>query len=286
MTQVAANPREHIGANNPPPDEITFQPTQEQLDRLALDAKCKRELREAILFAFETYKLASEFTREHPSIGAGQLETAQQAKRYNDQLRADEKNIEAKRSAVVKPFNDHVKAINTNTKLATDPIGKLIENFDKLETAYQKAERTERERIAAEAERAATEARRIAEEALRLEQEALAAPDTGEFVDVGAAIVEANHAVFNDRRAANQAAIAARDAANVTIKTNTGRSRNLRTYKTFQITDIDKAVNTMIRKSPEIPVKLTEMLITWATNYERQYQIVPEGFRMETEERI
>lgn len=202
-----ANPREHIGANNPPPYDA---------DVVAAHEKRLRELADA----------------GGAWLDLGKIETEEQAGKLNDfitQARAAMKAIEDDRKAAKKPHLDAGAAVDGRFKTLTTPLDTLIGKLKRPLAAYlAEKQRAEDARKAAEREAA----RKAQEEADRLRREAEARNDV-------IAQAEGEKAAKAAEKAAKAAEKPAR--ANVASATGGGRTMSSRTTYRAEVENVNRA---------------------------------------------
>lgn len=201
------NPREHIGANHPPP----FDP-----DVVAAHETRVRELADA----------------GGAWLDLGKIETEEQAGKLNDfinQARRAGKEIEDARKKAKEPHLEASKAVDTKFKSLTGPLDTLIAKLKRPLADYL-AEKQRREDARKAEEREA--ARKAQEEADRLKREAEARNDV-------IAQVEAEEAAKAAAKATKQAEKPAR--ANIASATGGGRTMSTRITYRAEVENVNRA---------------------------------------------
>jgi len=194
-------------------------------------------------------------------------------KTHLDRAKTTIKTLEDARTALVKPLNDQVKAINAEHKAAStklETVASLVEGAIKRhlaeEEARRKAAALEAARLAAEAERIAREKDRKARE--EAENAALGDLDAAP----AAAAIDAEQAIRDADATARIAQLAERDAANVRQGGGFGRAVSLRTVKVLSIGSIVPAVRAMADDED-----LREAILTAARRYRKTFGELPPG---------
>lgn len=249
---LAPNPREAMGGNNPPQDAIV------------LARGCFTEL--------------SKFLAETPVVVTedNAREAAQMVSRGKNMIAG----LETERRKQVDPLNDQVKTINATYKKPRDLIQSLTDETAKRLTDYAREE--ERKRIeAAEAKRReAEEAERRAREAEARESEAKENASLGECANVSAAIVDADQAFTDFKKADRDAARAEREVP-VRLGDGVGRTVSMRTKETLAVDDWQKAVADV-----GLTENIREAILTSARAYRKLHGKLPAGVSSKTERSI
>jgi hypothetical protein len=220
LDRTSSNPREHIGANNPPDALALARPTIEELGR---------------------------FLKDFPVV-ANDTE-AREAKVILDRTVLALKGVEDERDGKVRPLNEQVAAINAeyhkfhNTNEKKPGLwNTLVRELRIRLTKFAQAEEAKRQAAAEAARSAAAEAERKAREAEEREREAAADAAAGVCdVDFAAATEEADAAFAAFQRAGREAQRAERDTT-VRIGGGFGRVSTLRTAEILIITNIHAAI--------------------------------------------
>ncbi len=194
-------------------------------------------------------------------------------KTHHDRAKTTLKVLDDARTALVKPLNDQVKAINAEHKAAE---AKLTAVFDLVAGAIKRhlAEEEARKKAAAlEAARLAAEADRIAREAARKAREEAENAALGDLdAAPAAAAIDADQAIRDAEARARIAQLAERDAANVRQGGGFGRAVSLRTVKVLSIGSIVPAVRAMADDED-----LREAILTAARRYRKKFGELPPG---------
>lgn len=201
------NPREHIGANNPPPYDA---------DVVAAHEKRARELADA----------------GGAWLDLGKIETEDQASKLNDfisQANKAMKSIEDDRKKAKQPHLDAGKEVDTAFKALATPLDTLIKKLKRPLSDYL-TEKKRREDARKEEEREA--ARKAQEEADRKLREAEARNDV-------IAQTQAEEAAKQAAKAAKQAEKPAR--VNIASATGGGRTMSSRTVYRAEIENANRA---------------------------------------------
>lgn len=241
MTQLV-NPRAVIGGNEPP-------------SAIDLAAEATRDL--------------AAFANENPALASLDAKSAFDAmvKRGKEAAR----ELEADRTAKVKPLNDEVKAINGAYKAVATPLDAAIAAVERPVKAFLIAEEDRRRREAEDARRRAAEIERQAREAEAKEraaiEEAAAGVADANVVDL---TIQADQTFDEFQRASRFAARAERDS----------KVKGLRTVEVLTITDYAAAVLAMTDDTD-----LTEAIKTAARRYRKTWGDLPPGVTA-TQERV
>src|SRR5882762_5255383 len=162
LDRTDPNPREHIGANNPP---------------------------SAIDFAKESATTLSDWMKDRPVIATD--DDARAAKVLVDRAKSSLESMETERDGLVRPLNEQVKSINDRYRSPRTLLEKVRNSLVDRLTAYAKRLEQERLRKAEEARRAAEAAAQAALEAQQREQEAREDAEQGVCdVDIGEVAAE------------------------------------------------------------------------------------------------
>lgn len=243
MEDAPSFDRERIGGNHPP---------------------------SAIDLANEAYNALSAFLAEYPAIA--DEESARKAKLFLDRSTSSRKDAEDDRAKHADPVYARWKAIREPYAAPIDRLEKLIAELSKRMTKWALAEDARRKAEAAAAAKAAEEARLKAEAALAAEREAIDNAAVGDFeADVGAAVVQADDAIAEARRAELNAKVAERDS-HVRIGGGFQRASSLRTTYEYAVDDVHAAITALW---PNIDIR--EAIKKAAREHDRINKAVPEG---------
>jgi hypothetical protein len=214
----------------------------------------------------------SKWLADHPVIQAKDDAKAGVALKERTLVALNEARKE--REAKTGPFREKLNAIFAAYELVKDK-GTLERAYTELRkrlTSYANA--VEAARIA-EAERLRKEAEEreeLARKAEAAEQAAIADAEAGECTDVGGAIVEADQAFSDYRRADKQAAIAER---NVPLRFGSvmgGRSVSMRSTETLVIENVELAIKVL-----GLTDKIREAILSSARDYRKEFEELPAG---------
>jgi hypothetical protein len=249
---IAPNPREVIGGNNPPgPIDI----------------------------GKITLADASAWLAENPVIETP--DTATEAAAMEKRVKASFDEIEAERVKAVKPLNDQVKAINETHKAAQKPLETARDTIKQRLAVYVRAEEAKRRAEAMRIAREAEEAERIAREAEAREIEAKENSAQGVVgEDVIAATTAADEAFSRFEKIDRAAEIAAKDSK-VKVSGGYGRALSLRTVEVLSVTDPQQALQAM-----GLTANLREAFLTEARAYRKTTGKLPEGITATTEQKL
>jgi hypothetical protein len=249
---ASTNPREHIGANNPP---------------------------SAIDFASESTAALSDWMKDHPVIESD--DAARAAKLLVDRAKSSLESMETERDAQVRPLNEQVKAINDKYRQPRTLLEKVRNALVDRLTAYARRLEQERLRKAKEARRAAEAAAQAALEAERRAQEAHEEAAEGVCdIDVGQVTQEAQQAIHDLGRASRELARADRDTK-VRIGGGLGKVSTLRTVEVLIITDIHAAIEDV-----GVTEAIRDAVLSAARAYRKENGELPSGIARETARRI
>jgi uncharacterized protein with ATP-grasp and redox domains len=228
------NPRAVIGANAPP-------------TAIDLAAEAARDL--------------AAFANDNPALASMEAKAAFDAMIKRGKEAA--KDLEAERTAKVKPLNEEVKAINGAYKAAATPLDAAIAAVERPVKAFLLAEEDRRRREAEDARRRAAEIERQAREAEAREraaiEEAAAGVADANVVDL---TIQADQTFDEFQRASRFAARAERDA----------KVKGLRTLEVLTITDHAAAALAMTDDAD-----LSEAIKTAARRYRKTWGDLPPG---------
>jgi hypothetical protein len=257
QSDIDTNPREVIGANNPP------GPLDHAKDAMAELSAFLKET--PVLESFAQAKIASGWV-ERTRIALSEA-------------RED-------RDSKTRPLNDKLSAIRAlydlvREKSKTNAGGALEAAYTILKQRLTKFSLDEEAKRNAEAQRLAdiaAEAERVARAAEATEQEAIKDAEVGVCTDVGAAIAHAD-GTFHDFSVARRAAAVA--DRNVTVRLGSimgGRSISMRAKPaTLTINDAVAAVKSIVANAGHIPPRLDEAIKTCARELHAAYEEWPEG---------
>lgn len=254
MLNVSENPREVIGANNPPGPLSSAHDAMTEL---------------------------SAWLAEHPVIQSPS--DAKEGGAYVERTRIALSEARAERDTRTRPHNDALKDIRAEYDLVREKTktnaggaletayGELKRRLTDYAQAVEAARIAEAERLRAEA--AAKEAQ--ARQAEKAEQDAIAAADVGECSDVGAAIVAADSA-FATFKKADRAAVIAERAVPVRIGSIMGNaSLSMRTTRKLIVAsaaDACAAINAI-----GLTERVASAIVMDARLYEDAYGELPPG---------
>jgi hypothetical protein len=254
------NPREHIGANQPP---------------------------SAIDLAKPIANDAGRFLADHPVIM--DEDEARTTKLTFDRFKLALDGIEAERKSKTDPLNAKVKAINGEYHRwhNADPKrptawDKLFDTLKSRLTAFAKAEEAKRQAALEAAHAAKEEAERIARQAEQREQQAATDAAQGICdVDIGGAMADADTAFADFQRAGRDLARAERDTK-VRIGGGFGKVSTLRNKEILTVTDWKAAISEMTDDG-ELPAVISDAILTAARAYRKAFDRLPAGIHVETE---
>jgi hypothetical protein len=250
----APNPREHIGANNPPGAIELAEPTIEAL---------------------------SQFLKDFPVIA--NEDEARKAKALWDRIVLALKGVEDERKSKVDPLNGQVKEINGEYHRwhhTNDKTPGIWDTFFKVLKArlsdFARAEERKREAVRVAALAAAAEAERKAREAEEREREAAATAAAGVCdVDIAAASVEATD-TFREFEKAHRILQRAVKDTKVRIGGGFGRVSTLRDKEILTVTDWKAAIEEMTDDG-ELPTVISDAILTAARAYRKAFDRLPDG---------
>lgn len=261
MSNPATNPREHIGANNPP---------------------------SALELAEPTIEVLRQFLKDYPVIA--NEDESRGCKAILDRTVSVLKAIEEERKSKVDPLNAQVKAINETYHQWYNADSKRPGRWNRLlETLRNRlsdwAWKEEARRIAeAEAARKAAEAAELAARAAeQREREAVDTAAAGVCdVDIAAASQDADEAFSRFRKADRVAARAERDTK-VRIGGGSGKVTTLRTRETLTVTNWKAAIEDICGDENEPPATIVDAIVTCARAYRKVTGRLPSGINSQTE---
>lgn len=209
-----------------------------------------------------------------------------EAKRLVEHARGAAAEIEAERTALVKPLNDQVTSINATYKALHNTDSKKPGTLDKVLnelkarlTAYGKAEEVKREAAAAEAAKIAAEAEAAAREAERIEFQAKQDAVVG-VIDTGVAeAIQNADEKFAEFERASRFAKQTEAQTTFRIGNGSGKALGMRTEKTLVLESYGKAIKAI---GPNETIK--EAILTAARAYRKLHGCLPDGVS-ETQER-
>jgi hypothetical protein len=250
LDRTDPNPREHIGANNPPGAINLAKPIVEELGR---------------------------FLNDYPVIT--NEDEARKAKAIGDRVFLTLKGVEEERDGKVRPLNEQVAAINaeyhqwfsTNDK-KPGLWGTLLKELKVRLTNFARAEEQKRLAAAEAARRAAEEAERKAREAEAREREAAAEAAAGVCdTDFAGATEQADAAFAEFQRASRFAARAERDSK-VRIGGGFGRVSTLRDKEVLTVSDWKSAIAEI-----GLTDRIKEAILTEARAFRNSMGELPSG---------
>jgi len=250
LDRTSPNPRERIGANNPPGALELAKPIVEEL---------------------------GQFLNDFPVI-ANDGE-ARKAKAISDRVFLALKSVEEERDSKVRPLNERVAAINaeyhhwfsTNDK-KPGLWGTLLRELKVRLTNFARVEEQKRRQAAEAARRAAEEAERKAREAEARERETAAEAAQGVCdTDFAGATEQADAAFAEFQRASRFAARAERDTK-VRIAGGFGKAISLRNEETLTVTDWRAAIQEI-----GMTDRIAEAIITEARAFRKSMGELPAG---------
>jgi hypothetical protein len=237
LDRTAPNPREHIGANNPP---------------------------SAIDFAKESSTALSDWIETD--------DDARAAKQLVDRAKSSLESMETERDGQVRPLNTQVREINDRYRQPRTLLEKVRNTLVDRLTAYAKRLEQERLRKAEEARRGAEAAAQAAMDAERREQEAREEAEQGVCdVDVAEAAAETDQAVAALGKAARAVVRAERDTK-VRVGGGFGRVMTLRDKEILTVTDWQAAI-----KEIGLTDRIAEAIITEAREFRNSMGDLPSG---------
>jgi hypothetical protein len=243
LDRTDPNPREHIGANNPP---------------------------SAIDFAKESTTALSDWMKDRPVIETD--DDARAAKLLVDRAKSSLESMETERDGLVRPLNEQVKSINDRYRTPRALLEKVRNSLVDRLTAYAKRVEQERLRKAEEARRAAEAAAQAALEAERRAQEAHDDAAQGVCdVDLGQVAQEAERACSDLGRASRELARAERNTK-VRVGGGFGRVMTLRDKEILTVTDWKAAI-----KEIGLTDRIAEAILTEARTFRNSMGELPAG---------
>jgi hypothetical protein len=240
---AATNPREHIGANNPP---------------------------SAIDFAKESTTALSDWMKDCPVIATD--DDARAAKVLVDRAKSSLESMETERDGLVRPLNTQVREINDRYRSPRTLLEKVRNSLVDRLTDYAKHLEQDRLRKAEEARRAAEIAAQAALEAQQREQAARDDAEQGVCdIDIGEAAAETDQAIAALGRAARTVERAERDTK-VRVGGGFGRVMTLRDKEILTVTDWQAAI-----KEIGLTDRIKEAILTEARNFRNSMGDLPSG---------
>jgi hypothetical protein len=243
LDRTDPNPREHIGANQPP---------------------------SAIDFAKESTTALSGWMKDRPVIDSD--DDARAAKLLVDRAKSSLESMETERDGLVRPLNVQVKAINDRYRAPRTLLEKVRNSLLDRLTAYARRLEQERLRKAEEARKAAESAAQAALAAQQREQEAREEVEQGVCdVDIGEVAAETDQAVAALGKAARAVARAERDTK-VRVGSGFGRVMTLRNTETLTVTDWKAAISSI-----GLTERIAEAILIEARAYRASMSELPDG---------
>lgn len=191
-------------------------------------------------------------------------------------------DLEAERTAKVKPLNEQVKTINEGYRAPRELLRKVLDELERRVTDFLAKEEAKRIVAAEEARKAAEIAEQLARGAERSEQIALSNAAAGELdVSVMDAVAEADRSFTAYQKAERQAQIAEREAGNVRLGGGFTRALSLRSTEVLHVTDLMAAVGAMKESA-----RITEAVIKAARSYKKVYGKYPPGIEVQIERKV
>jgi hypothetical protein len=252
LDRTDPNPREHVGANNPPPAT-------------------------AIELAEPTIEALRKFLNDFPVIA--NEDEAREAKAIGDRVYLTLKSIEEERDSKVRPLNEQVSAINaeyhrwfsTNDK-KPGLWGTLLKELKVRLTAFARLEEQKRREAAEAARRAAEEAERKARAAEAAERAAAAEAAAGVCDTDFAGATERADAAFAEFQRADRAAQRAERDTKVRIGGGFGKVTTLRTVETLTVTDWQAAITEI-----GLTDRIKDAILTEARAFRKDMGELPSG---------
>ena len=265
------NPNAVIGNNNPPPDDVAVAgpvaaPAVVRLHTPALDG------------ARSNYIYVTAFLADVPVIET--VEHATKAANFIEQGRKTIQDLTAERRAQTDPLNAQVEAITEPYRLPAESITGLLDELKRRLKTFTIAEEARRMKEAELAAAIAAEAERVAREAEAAEQQAMLEADCGAVVDVGAAIVGADKAFSNFKKADRAAGRAAKNTK-ARFNGGFGRAVSMRETETLVLDDAVAAIKAM-----GVTEKIMEAILSSARDHRKFTGALPAGVRATSERKF
>jgi len=223
-----------------------------------------------IEFSRETVDALSAWMKDNPVI-TGE-EQAREAKLLIDRADSCSKDMDAERTALVKPLNDQVSEINGRYKEPKGLLSRVLIELRSRVNAFILREEEKRKAIAEEARRKAAEAERIAREAEEAEQRAKEEAKAGVLdLEIADFTANADHAFEYAKQAAREAQLATK-AENVKIGGGFRRAVALRTRESLIIDDMHLALDAL-----GLTDDIREAFLTSARKYRTHFGELPDG---------
>jgi hypothetical protein len=225
-----------------------------------------------LAFAVEAYGELSAWLKTTPAITT-QAE-AQAGAAVNERTLVALNEARAERETKTRPFRDRLNAIFDAYALVKDKgtletaRAELRKRLTKYANDLEAKRLAEVERLRAEAE----EKERLAREAEAAEREAIDDAEQGVESDVGEAILEADQAFTDYRRADKQVAIAAKNVPVRFASVLGGKSRGMRTVEVLTVENFEQAIRIM-----GLTPKITEAILGSARDYKKEFGEYPAG---------
>lgn len=195
---------------------------------------------------------------------------------YIERTRVALAAMEDERKPQADPLNAKLEAINKPYRIVRQPLEKLYEIVKARLSKYNNAVEAARLKEAQRLREAAEAAERAARAAEAEEAAAIAGAEVGEITDVGGAIIEADGA-FKDFRKADRAAATAERNVPVRIASIMGnKSLSMRTSEVFIVEDACAALTAMGCSDD-----LKRQIIKDAKRYREATGELPDGIRSE-----
>ena len=263
LDRTAPNPREHIGANQPPGAIELAEPTIEALRA---------------------------FLADNPVVG--NEDEAREAKAILDRTVAALKGIDDERKSKTDPLNAQLRELNSqyhkwhNSGSKSGIWDKLLAELRSRMTAFAREEERKRRETAEAARRAAEEAAETARQAAETEAQARDEASMGVCdIDLTGAVEEAK-ATSDAAMRANWAAQTAEKQSHVRIGGGFGKVATLRDREILSVTDWRAAIEDMCGSNGAPPTVIIDAILTAARAYRRENNELPAGISASYERRI
>ena len=229
-------------------------------------------------FSRETVAALDEFLKNHPVIESP--EDAKEGKLLADRAANSLKDMEAERDGLVRPLNEQVAEINATFRQPKQTLEKVANILKGRLTVFIQTEKRRRETEAEAKRKAAEEAERIAREAEEREREAKEDAAAGVIeAPVVEAAVSADLAFSEFKRAEREANRAERDAEKTKIAGGFNKALALRTKEILTVSDWQAAIEEM-----GCTDRIKEAILTDARSYRKEFNELPAGIAISTEE--
>lgn len=263
---MQSNPREFMGANNPPPDP---KPSAIELAKPVFE------------------QTLGPFLKDNPVI-TNETES-REAKAILDRATAALKTVEAERTETLAPIREKVEEINSTYHKVHNTDAKrpglwdtLVKELKIRMTKYATAEESRRQQALAAARKVLEDAERIAREKDAAAREAAASAAQGICGEDFAGAVEQADTAFNAYERAGRFAARAEKETKVRIVGGSGNAVSLRNVETLTVTDWKAAIEAIcINDDPDeplrLPKELADMICRLARTYRSAFGELPPG---------